>query len=148
MGYYVDLTDYNLRLKPELDPQYVLQQLQATMFSDDVLLRRASGGASPQRGEVADYKWYSWTNTRKCRAATTLEEVLQEFFDDVCIASDGTWELSHSNKSGDEDVLLEYLAPYLQPGSYADWRGEDGSAWRWAFDGARMHMQLGRTVWE
>ena len=41
-------------------------------------------------------------------------------------------------KAGDERVLFNALAPFVQPSSFIHFRGEDGECWRWVFDGAKV----------
>lgn len=36
-------------------------------------------------------------------------------------------------KSGDDNMLFQAIAPYVKEGSYIEMRGEDGAMWRWVF---------------
>ena len=37
-------------------------------------------------------------------------------------------------KLGDDDLLFETLAPFVEDGSCIEMEGEDGSVWRWVFE--------------
>jgi len=40
-----------------------------------------------------------------------------------------------AEKLGDEEKLFNAIAPFVEPDSYIEMLGEDGTAWRWIFDG-------------
>lgn len=42
---------------------------------------------------------------------------------------------------GETEDLLRALAPFVEPGSHLDMRGEDGTLWRWSFDGRTVEEQ-------
>lgn len=41
-------------------------------------------------------------------------------------------------KLGDEDLLFQAIAPFVEAGSYITVYGEEDSIWRWEFDGKRV----------
>lgn len=46
-----------------------------------------------------------------------------------------------------EDDLLFHLAPFVEPGSYIEMRGEDGKRWRWLFDGTSVKIKFAKISW-
>lgn len=38
-------------------------------------------------------------------------------------------------KLGDDEILFKAIAPWVKKDSYIQMQGEDGSIWRWVFDG-------------
>ncbi len=38
-------------------------------------------------------------------------------------------------KLGDDKILLDAIAPFVEPGSFIEMSGEDSAIWRWAFNG-------------
>ena len=149
MGYYTTLTGYDVRWKEGTDEAQVLQHVKETMFTDEALLKHAGGGSWPikEGAPVASYKWYSWTDTEACRNAETIGFILNQFFDDVTIDEAGDWWPEFDSKKGQEDHLMEVLAPFIDAGCYMEWRGEDGYLYRWEFDGERMTEKSGEVVW-
>lgn len=149
MGYYTTLTGYDVRWKEGTDEGQVLQHVKETMFTDEALLKEASGGSwpIPQDKPVSTYKWYSWTDTEVCRNATDINTIITQFFDGNTINA-GEWWPEFDSKKGDEDILMRTLAPFIAEDSYMEWRGEDGYLYRWEFDGDRMVEVTGTVVWE
>lgn len=153
MGYYVEALNNKLSFKSVEDKDRALIAVKEQMFTDAALKAKAYGGSYPRpEGEynVAEYHWYSWTNTETCRNATDIYEIIEEFVNEVMV--DDTNPLSFSiyfdSKTGQEDILFETLAPFLENGSYANWQGENGEHYRWEFDGTRMRVLEGRVVYD
>lgn len=143
MGYYRS-GGGSVRFKDGTDLDgTVLPHVKATMFTDEALVANCSGGAFPEKGNVEDYKWYSWTDTKVCRTATTLLELIQQFVEESWFDEQDPMVLhfSDSQKIGQEEVLFQTLAPFIEANTDVEWTGEDGAHWRWAFDGERMVVQ-------
>ena len=51
-------------------------------------------------------------------------------------------------KSGDDDLLFETLAPFVEADSCIEMEGEDGASWRWEFDGKTVRNVFSERVWE
>ena len=51
-------------------------------------------------------------------------------------------------KLGDEEILFQALAPFVDKGSFIEMEGEDGDLWRWTFDGQQMIEQVARITWD
>ena len=71
--------------------------------------------------------------------------------------------ISHDQKGKPSRVILEYftgeylgeeakiwstLSPAVTPGGFINWVGEEGTAWRYEFDGEKMLEKSGVTIWE
>ena len=41
-------------------------------------------------------------------------------------------------KYGDEEIFFNALAPYIEPGSYLSFEGEDGDKWTWKFINGKL----------
>jgi hypothetical protein len=48
----------------------------------------------------------------------------------------------------DIEAFLESIAPFVSPDSYIEMEGEDGSIWRWVFDGKTYKEQQGKISFE
>jgi hypothetical protein len=44
----------------------------------------------------------------------------------------------YDNKSGQERLFFQAMAPYIEPDSFMEWEGEDGYRYRWEFKGGVM----------
>lgn len=40
-------------------------------------------------------------------------------------------------KYGDDDILFEAIAPYVEAGSFIEMLGEEGERWKWKFNGEK-----------
>lgn len=129
MGYYIDL---------EAGEFVILAERQA-----DAL---AAGKAMATPGET-----WSWLTNEEILAARTLPELFRvwRYFPEIDEATGDIVGISHdTQKMGDEDQFFAVLAPFVQAGSWLHMSGEDGSHWRWYFDGDQMTTQEGRIVFD
>jgi hypothetical protein len=49
-------------------------------------------------------------------------------------------------KLGDEQLLFDVIAAFVEDNSYIVVAGDDGKVWRWRFDGGKCHYELGKVV--
>ena len=106
--------------------------------------KRMGGGSS--RGE----RWFSWVTTKEFVEAGTLLEAISAWRWEANESENGdiTDIYFHGEKLGDDTIFLEAIAPYVEAGSYIEMQGEDGSIWRWVFDGRGVVEQAAKIVWE
>jgi hypothetical protein len=103
-------------------------------------------GGGSSKGE----KWYSWVDTNKFVKAETFAEALGEWRWNCFINDAGDLEEINfdGEKLGDDAILLEAIAPFVEAGSYIEMEGEEGCHWKWCFDGKTMTEKSGRVVYE
>ena len=51
-------------------------------------------------------------------------------------------------KLGDDLLLFKTIAPLVEPQSFIEMRGEDGSIWRWVFNGVSCVEMRPTIIWE
>lgn len=51
-------------------------------------------------------------------------------------------------KLGDELEFFKVIAPFVEKGSFLEMQGEDGSLWRWMFDGTTCKEVYARVEWD
>lgn len=49
---------------------------------------------------------------------------------------------------GDEHKMFQAIAPFVEPGSFIEMTGEDGSTWRWIFDGSTCEQKSPSIEWK
>ena len=49
-------------------------------------------------------------------------------------------------KLGDEQLLFDAIAEYVEDNSYVVVAGDDGKVWRWRFEDGKCHYELGKIV--
>ena len=138
MGYYVTTTEVDFVIeKDKCDAALAeMKRINGSEFD-----HRKHGGSSQE-------KWYSWM-------PASFDEIssIAHFFEMIGFEgngedSEGNFALGfYDNKTGDEDVFFEYLAPFVRSGSYVEWRGEEGEQWRWLFEDGKVTSQEAKIVW-
>ncbi len=129
MGYYVDLVEADFTIPERED---VLEALRAMPVKYRALMR---GGSSTE-------KWFSWMNNEDIENAVSAQSVFEALGFDCFNYGNNTFSLSsYNNKTGQEDLFMAVVAPFLEDGSFTQWRGEDGEVWRYTVSGGKLTVQ-------
>lgn len=138
MGYFI--TSY------EIDVKISVSKADAALIE----MKRINGPEFDQYkcgGDGQRVKWYSWM-PESFDEFKTIDEFLE------CVGFEGTKRDSdfvtlghYDKKTGSEDVFMHFLAPFIEAGSFINWRGEDGGMWRWEFDGTTVERKTAQTLW-
>ena len=134
MGYYVTTEDINISIpKDLLEPAY---KAVLAMNENDELKRGGSHGPNSERKH-----WFSWMPEDLSTLADLKAVLLDLGFEDTDYNENGDLVLGHyNNKTGQEDLFLYFIAPFVQEGSYAIWKGEDNAFYKWEFDDGAMRV--------
>lgn len=128
MGYRMDMTDANFFL-PKESHSAALKAIQALVSKGQCYTWiRFKGDSSWERLEDAFSSW-RWSVS----------------FDDDENINNIQFDGTHS---GDEEILLETLAPFVRSGSYIEMIGEDGGIWRWVFKDGEFGTVYPAVTWE
>jgi len=78
---------------------------------------------------------FSWVDTQSFVKARYIEEAIKAWRWEVGFDAEGNINLIDfmGEKMGDDYMLFNILAPYIENGSYIEMLGEDGALWRWIF---------------
>jgi len=132
MGYYITLADASFDV-PETNE--VLQVIKDA----NVTYHDWKRGGSYSGGEQRE-RWFSWLPKDYDKTITSVKE----FFDLLGFdsdAHDGLVRLmAYDSKIGQEELFLAIVAPFVEEGSFLEWRGEDGSMWRHEVMGGKLHI--------
>lgn len=116
----------------------------------DDLKSGGSWGSLPDGtyGKVGSH--FSWMDDDYDKTAQSAEHILLMLGFNISDAyeGEGIEIIGYDSKMGDEEHFIRALAPFVKPGSYLEWEGEDSKRWRWDFDGETMRESTGRIVWE
>ena len=136
MGYYVSLhsSDWEITESPEL--LAVLKEMPTKYHA----IKR--GGSS--NGE----SWFSWVNDEDFEKATTCEEIINAFGFETSEAQGVVSIDGYNNKTGQEDVLLAVLAPFVKEGSEMEWSGEEGERWLYLVRGGKLALSNETRTWD
>lgn len=89
---------------------------------------------------------FAWMDANFHEQASTAQEVFELMGFETELDSHGLVLTSYSGKSGDEKHFFAAIARYVEPGSFIHFRGEDGSHWRFDFDGKSVIERDGAVV--
>jgi hypothetical protein len=137
MGYYVTLTeaDFGIPETPE-----VLAALHEMETKFDAIKRGGSFGPDGKQD-----KWFSWMP--KITTFDTVQAVFEALGFEVSEDEGKFWLQGYDNKTGQEDLFLAVVAPFVENGSYTNWRGEDGALYRFEVVNGRLVTQSAEVVW-
>lgn len=151
MGYYVTLTGADFRI-PELKWTPAFESCVALNKRDDL----KTGGSWGPDGQTE--KWFAWMPKdypadavqawKDGDVSHPLVFVFKQLGFEVAVLEGYLHLEQYDNKTGAEDYFLEAVAPFVTPGSWIEWRGEDGEVWRQEFDGQYMKVKQGRVVFK
>ncbi len=132
MGYYVQIISADCRILAEhLDAAF--EAMKALNHQPGIVKNGGSWVGGKQT-----YSCFSWMDAdydEKCKDAA---EILSELGFTTDAADNGDLAiLYYDNKTGQEDLFLAAIAPFLNEGAYIEWQGEEGSRWRWTPEGTQ-----------
>lgn len=100
------------------------------------------------RKEDGTWSAFSWMPEDYDEQVKSVQEVFELLGFQTWDYGDGTLVIeSYDDKTGAEDIFLNALAPYVEPGGVFEWTGEDDEHWRQEFNGASMKTLWGEVVW-
>jgi hypothetical protein len=94
------------------------------------------------------HKYFSFMPWNYDEVYTDFLDVLSALGFEVSTNSDGDLEdIYFCDRMGQEYLFLEAIAPYVEPGSYVVWRGEDGTMWVYEFLEGKMTEKEVYLTW-
>lgn len=138
MGYYATQTDSHVVID-KCDFPKVIQAIHALAKTAE----RDGGGYSKGK------KHYSWIGNNFDKIED-IEELFQYWRWETFFDSEGNiCDLNFSGeKLGDDEILLNAIAPFVKEGSYIQMAGEDDVMWRWKFSADKMLEIHPKITWE
>ena len=143
MGYYMDQMESDFKIKKE----NFSAALVAIKALAEQLEEKASGGSfGPNRIE----RWFSWVVTSEFVDAKTLVDAIKAWRWQAQLNSDGDISALYfeGEKLGDDEVLFDALAPFVEDGSYIQMSGEEDAMWRWVFKNGVMLESYPTISWD
>lgn len=143
MGYCMDMQDCKFHI-PAARFADALSAIKALMHDTENM-----HGGSWSGGEQTE-RWYAWVNNTAVLESETLTDALRAWRWRSYLSESGDIDFLsfEGEKSGQDEVLFQAIAPYVTSGSYVCMRGEDGAMWRWYFEGGRCIEQEGKVIYE
>jgi hypothetical protein len=137
MGYYVNLTDSNFGI-PET------KEVLGTLIEADLLFHNLKTGGSSS-GE----KWFSWVSQNYATEIKSVDDFFCGQLGFTTKIEDGkVWLTGYDSKTGQEDLFIALVAPYVEEGSFLAWEGEDGGFWEDVKIGDKLQTRQGKIIKE
>lgn len=89
---------------------------------------------------------FAWMSPNFHEQASSVQEVFELMGFETELNSHGLTLTHYDGKSGDEQHFFAAIARHADPGAFIHFRGEDGSHWRFDFDGHSVTERNGEVV--
>jgi hypothetical protein len=141
MGYYVNTQETVFSIAAD-KVAGAFEALKKLNHDDDKKTSGLVGFNMPDSGP--SFRWMDEDYDTKAR---DLKDIFDMLSFDGDYEEDGSYTLyGYSDKTGDEEIFLRELAPYVTAGSYIIWQGEEGELWKMIFDGESMAILEGKVI--
>lgn len=93
----------------------------------------------------------SWIDNQDVLKSKSFEEAMSACRWNIEINERGDYDSIYFNGEkygGDEEAVLEIIAPYVENDSYIQMQGEEGEQWRWIFDNGKVVEKHATLIWE
>ena len=142
MGYCMEQRGADFFISKENFPK-MIKAIHALVNEPDKM-----GGGSYSGGKTIS-KHYSWVDMSFCNI-TDVEKIFQcwrwnVYFDDNNNITDISFD---GEKMGDDRVLFDAIAPFVENNSFIEMRGEDTDMWRWKFVNGKCKEIGARIIWD
>lgn len=142
MGYYVNTMEQEFFL-----PKESLSDAYAAMVALNKTHHDQKRGGSWSNGERQE-RWFSWMPENYPDTCSTAKEIFDELGFEATLDEQGNViGLYYNNKTGQEDLFLGAIAPFVKKGSFMNWVGEDGAHWQYFFNGQKMIEKQGQVTY-
>jgi len=103
--------------------------------------------ASGEPGFSHNYRWFQ---NEDFENFLNLKEAMNKWRWEIEEDEDGNVYYIHfiGEKSGDDDILFNAIAPFVEEGSFIQMLGEEGEMWRWVFNDEKCIEIYPTIIWE
>jgi len=145
MGYYMNSSGNAVRIKKERFAE-ALEAVKALASQESLM---GGGSYSVSDGKKIETRHFSWVDTEAFLKAETLVDALTEWRWKAILSDSGDIDEVEfdGEKLGNDDVLWQALAPFVEPGSVIYCHGEDGTDWRWTFKDGVFEEETKLSIW-
>jgi hypothetical protein len=148
MGYYVriEAADFVIPADKIAEADKAVRRLNKTAHD------RKTGGSwwRDEEGAEHERRFFAWMpeDYHLKRVCPTLASILQELGFETDVDDDGNLHVNYyDSKTGNEEVFIEALAPFVKEGSYIEWCGEDSERWRQIVRDGQVVAEAGYVVY-
>lgn len=134
MGYCITVTDNQLKIKQE-NFQKCLEAIKSLH--------------GQETNNYQNKSHFSWVD-EKFYQLNSLDQILNEWRWKPLYDENGNIQQLEFNgeKLGDDEILFKTLAPFIEPDSFINFRGEDNEHWQYAFNGKTIRELKGEVIFQ
>lgn len=145
MGYCIRMSDSKFCIKKENCDGALQAAKQLGNGSNHPQAR----GSTYENGKTTK-RFFSWMNDVDVTQWAHIKNAMDEWRYPCKIDSDGNVVKIEfdGEKIGQEEILFNAIAPFVESGSYIEMTGEDGAKWRWVFDGKTCDEKQAKVSYE
>ncbi len=142
MGYNIFVLETNFRIAKQ-NSAAVLNTIKGLYKRE--LTSALIGGSQMTTPETQDF---AFIRREAVLNASNVYDVLSEWRWLPLIDDEGNVENLEfiGEKLGDEQILFDSIAPFVEADSYIVIAGDDGKIWRWLFEGGNCRYETGKVV--
>lgn len=143
MGYYVNIVESNCAIKQENHDRAYKAVCELNRYDSNKRGGQCGGNIPVKPSDSksvsnSPHKWFSWMDWNYDETCPNLIKVLEMLGFETYETKDAIKITYYDGKSGQEDIFLNALAPYIEDGSYIRWKGEDDYMWSNIFEDGKM----------
>lgn len=147
MGYYVEVIE-SCAYVPADKVEAACRGMEPMMSPEQIVQDGQGGSWSGGKQEKYCYSWVDDDKCRKLLAENDLAGFIEAWGFTPWTDEQGNIYLGgYDSKTGQEELMLQNLAPFMEPGTHMVWRGEEGELWASVFTDGKMHEKQVKIVW-
>lgn len=115
-----------------------------------ILLEKQAPALKATKALAKEKDNFHWVNATDFNRAKNIGEVLEAWFYDPEFDEAGniTGVNFSAEKLGADKELFDAIAPFVEKGSFIEMNGEDGTTWRWIFNGTTCEEVYPTITWD
>jgi hypothetical protein len=131
MGYYIEMSEADFTIPEREDVLNAIRQIPVKYKA------------------LANYggQGFGWLSTEEIENAESVQALFESAGFECVNYGNKTFGLNtYYNKTAREDLLLAVVAPFVEHGSFTEWRGEDGEVYRFTVYRGKLTVQTPREI--
>ena len=97
-------------------------------------------------------RYFPWVHTEEIKNVKNIGDAFNIWGYEICCGDNETEDITEiyfiGEKLGQEGIMFEAIAPYVEDGSFIEMLGEDGERWKWCFENGELVEKNAKIVYE
>mgnify|MGYP006276332013 CR=1 FL=1 len=126
MGYYVKIIKSSVVIKKE---NYDAAYKALCELNNHNELKHGGRYPREEKDGPHEHVWFAWMPWNYPEVCKNLIDILECLGFEVTEDEHGICSLDYDCKTGNEEVFLQVLSNFIEPGGFINWEGEEGERW-------------------